>query len=151
MAKTRYVHSERRDLIDKAREAMLSAVQVYNNPVSTFKTESFIVLSVIGWTYLLHAFYRSKKIDYRYFSDGGKRKKYVRNSDGTIKYWDLKECVSTPLPPAQSAAYAARGHLPPLRGEGRKSAADEAGGIVFSCGRFSAIGCGRTPHPHRAR
>jgi hypothetical protein len=51
----RSLYSEKRDLILKAREAMLSAVQIFNNPLITFKTESFIVLSVIAWTYLLHA------------------------------------------------------------------------------------------------
>ena len=37
--------SEKVDLIMKAREAMLSDVQIYNNPLIYFKTESFIVLS----------------------------------------------------------------------------------------------------------
>ena len=78
----------------KAREAMLSAVQIYNNPLISFKTESFIVLSLIAWTYLLHAYYRGKGTDYRYFTKTGKRKKYSQNPDGSIKYWDLKECVS---------------------------------------------------------
>ena len=91
---TRAVYSEKIDLILKAREAMLSAVQIYNNPLISFKTESFIVLSLIAWTYLLHAYYRSKRIDYRYFAKTGKRKKYTRNPDGSIKYWDLKECIS---------------------------------------------------------
>jgi hypothetical protein len=39
----RSLYSEKRDLILKAREAMLSAVQIFNNPLITFKTESFIV------------------------------------------------------------------------------------------------------------
>ena len=73
---------------------MLSAIQIYNNPLISFKTESFIVLSLIAWTYLLHAYYRAKGIDYRYFSKSGRRKKYVKNSDGSIKFWDLKECIS---------------------------------------------------------
>lgn len=60
----RKIFSERIDLIQKAREATLSAVQIYNNPLITFKTESFIVLSLIAWTYMLHAYYRSKHIDY---------------------------------------------------------------------------------------
>lgn len=93
MAKKRSVYSEKRDLIEKAREAMLSAVQIYNNPTTTFKSESFIVLSMIAWTYLLHAHYRSKKIEYRYCTTGGKRKKFIRNADGTIRYWDLTECL----------------------------------------------------------
>lgn len=90
----RKIFSERLDLIHKSREGMLSAVQIYNNPLITFKTESFIVLSLIAWTYMLHAYYRSKNIDYRYFTKPGKRKKFVRNPDGSIRYWDLKECIS---------------------------------------------------------
>ena len=42
---------------------MLAAVQVFNNPLTTFKTESFIVLSMIAWTYVLHAYYRKGRIE----------------------------------------------------------------------------------------
>lgn len=73
---------------------MLSAVQIYNNPLVSFKTESFIVLSQIAWTYLMHAYYRKKGIDYRYFTLQGKRKKFLRNNDGSVKYWDLSKCLS---------------------------------------------------------
>ena len=90
----RAIFSEKVDLIMKAREAMLSAVQIYNNPLVLFKTESFIVLSTIAWTYLMHAHYRAEGIDYKYFTMGKKRKKYVRNPDGSIRFWDLKECIS---------------------------------------------------------
>jgi hypothetical protein len=93
MAKRRLIHSERSDLIEKAREAMLSAVQIYNNPLIGFKTEAFIVLGLIAWTYLLHAHYRSKKIDYRYCIQKAKRRKFVRNSDGSIRHLDLKHCM----------------------------------------------------------
>lgn len=96
---TRVIYSEKVNLIMKAREAMLSAVQIYNNPLILFKTESFIVLSQIAWTYLLHAYYRSKGIDYRYFKKARGRKKYIRNSDGSIKHWDLKECISKNICP----------------------------------------------------
>ena len=91
---SRVIFSEKIDLIMKSREAMLSAVQIYNNPLISFKTESFIVLSLIAWTYLLHAHYRVNKIDYRYFTKNSRRKKYTRNPDGSIKYWDLRECIS---------------------------------------------------------
>lgn len=88
------MRSEKIELILKAREAALSAVQVYNNPLTNFKTESFIVLFVIAWTYILHAFYREKNIDYRFYTIPNKRKKFVKNSDGTIKYWDLSKCLA---------------------------------------------------------
>jgi hypothetical protein len=95
----RTISSEKRDLILKAREAMLSAVQVYNNPLITFKTETFIVLSIIAWTYLMHAHYRSTKIDYRYYTVKGKSKRFVRNVDGSVRFWDLRECVSKDVSP----------------------------------------------------
>lgn len=96
MGKRRIVHSEKKDLIEKAREVMLSAVQIFNNPLTTFKSESFIVLSMIAWTYLLHAHYRAKHIEYRYYQKSGKRKKFDRNpDDGSVKYWDLTKCIST--------------------------------------------------------
>lgn len=91
---SRRLFSEKVDLILKSREAALSAVQIYNNPLITFKTESFIVLFIIAWTYLLHAYYRSKGIDYRYYTVPKKRKKFVRNPDGSIRHWDLTECIS---------------------------------------------------------
>jgi Protein of unknown function (DUF3644) len=73
---------------------MLSAVQIYNNPLISFKTESFIVLSIIAWTYLLHAHYRTNRVDYRYFTGQGKRRRFVRNADGSIRHWELKECLA---------------------------------------------------------
>lgn len=48
------------ELVAKAREAMISAIQSYNNPRVSFRSEIFIVLSIIGWTYLLHAYYRPR-------------------------------------------------------------------------------------------
>lgn len=47
----------------RAREAMILAVQVFNNPSCHFKTEIFAVLSNIAWTYLLHEYYRKKGIE----------------------------------------------------------------------------------------
>jgi hypothetical protein len=71
----RRIYSEKIDLITKARESMLAAVQIFNNPLIGFRTESFIVLSMIAWTYLLHAYYRSARVEYRYFSLLGKGRK----------------------------------------------------------------------------
>ena len=73
---------------------MLAAVQLYNNPQVTFKAESFITLSVIGWTYLLHAYYRSKNIDYRYYRYVGKKKIYDRTKYKAYKHWELERCLS---------------------------------------------------------
>ena len=42
------------ELLDKSKEAMVSAVQIYNNPLIKFKSEMFITTAIISWTYLMH-------------------------------------------------------------------------------------------------
>lgn len=61
------VWSIKNELIEKSKEAMMSAIQIYNNHLIKFKSEIFIVTSVISWTYLMHAYYRSINVDYRYY------------------------------------------------------------------------------------
>lgn len=46
----------------RSREAMLLAVQTFNNPLILFKVELFAVLSNIAWTYLLHEYYDRKRV-----------------------------------------------------------------------------------------
>ena len=83
------------ELIRKSREAMLAAVQIYNNPQITFKSESFIALAVIAWTYLLHAYYGNHGIDCRYYDEQPNgRKKYHRTKNGAYKYWELERCIN---------------------------------------------------------
>ncbi len=82
-----------RSLRAQARDAALTGVQVFNNPSIEFRSESFIVLMTIAWTYLLHAHYRSKHVEYRYYEKKGKRRYYVRNDDGGFRYWELRKCL----------------------------------------------------------
>ncbi|SCY46252.1 DUF3644 domain-containing protein [Desulfoluna spongiiphila] len=95
MAKrNRKVGSIKIELITKSKEAMLTAVQIFNNPNIQFKSESFIVLSNIAWTYLLHAYYRSKNVEYRYFEQHGARRKFDKTKRGAYKFWELERCLS---------------------------------------------------------
>jgi hypothetical protein len=41
----------------RAREAICLAVQVFNSPSTNFKTEVFVVLANLAWTYLMHEHY----------------------------------------------------------------------------------------------
>ncbi len=84
----------RKELVQKSREAALNAVQTFNNPLTTFRTETFIVLMIIAWTYLLHAYYRRQKIEYRYFKKAGKRRRFERTKSGAFKYWELERCLN---------------------------------------------------------
>ncbi len=68
----------------KARESACLAVELYNKPLSTFRTQGFVALMVIAWTSLYHAFY------YRL----GIIPKYPRaENENEDKYWDLSKCL----------------------------------------------------------
>lgn len=92
--RNRRLYSVKDELLKKSQEAALAAIQIFNNPLITFKSESFIVLMNIAWTYLLHAHYRDKNIDYRYYEKTGKRKKYATTKHGAHKYWELERCLN---------------------------------------------------------
>lgn len=90
----RRVFSVKAELLRKSREAALAAVQIFNNPNITFKSETYTVLMTIAWTYLLHAHYRQNNIDYRYFTEGLRRRKYHRTKNGAFKHWELERCLT---------------------------------------------------------
>lgn len=94
VGRMRSVGSVRAELVVKSREAALSAIRIYNDPQTCFKSESFIVLMVIAWTYMLHAYYRSQGIDYRYYTQGPVRKRYARTKHGAYKFWELERCLN---------------------------------------------------------
>jgi hypothetical protein len=95
MAKRRrLIGSIKAGLVVKAREAALAAIRTYNDPATTFKSETYIVLMIIAWTYLLHAYYRSKKIEYRYFEKKAKKRIFDRTKHGAYKRWELERCLN---------------------------------------------------------
>lgn len=87
------------ELITKAKEAALCAIKIFNDPLIKFKSESFIVLMIIAWTYLLHAYYRQIKLDCRYCRTVGKLKRYDRTKHGSKKHWELERCLNDPKCP----------------------------------------------------
>ena len=99
--RVRRVFSIKEELLKKSREAALAAVQIFNNPNVTFKSETYDVLMNIAWTYLLHAYYRAESIDYRYFAQGSKRKQYDRTKNGAFKHWELERCLNDGLCPLE--------------------------------------------------
>jgi len=99
--KKKKVGSIKTELLNKSKEAMLSAVQIFNNPNIQFKSESFIVLAVIAWTYLLHAYYRSNKVEYRYFDQGAKKRNFKLTKHGAFKYWELERCLDCDKSPIE--------------------------------------------------
>lgn len=95
-------HGRRGDeLLVKAREAMIAAVHIFNGVGLTFRSELFIVTSMIAWTYLLHAWFKCQGIDYRYKEADGSIKK---TKEGADRYWDLSECLQHKRCPLPSGA-----------------------------------------------
>lgn len=81
------------ELLIKAREAMIAAVQTFNSAGLTFRAELYIVTAIIAWTYLLHAWFKREGIDYRH--SGWKTKQ------GADKYWELGHCLKQGKCPAR--------------------------------------------------
>lgn len=90
----RLVGSIKQELLNKSRESALAAVQIFNNPNIIFKSETYIVLIVIAWTYLLHAYYRDNKIEYRYYKKKNGRRYFDKTKNGACKYWELERCLN---------------------------------------------------------
>lgn len=89
----RRLFSVKAELVRKAREAALAAVQLYNNPQIRFKSELFIVTMHVAWTYLLHAYYRQNGVNYHYRERRNGQLVYVKTDGGARKTWELKRCL----------------------------------------------------------
>lgn len=100
--RNRRIGSIKSELIKKSREAALAAVQIFNNPNITFKSESYVVLMVIAWTYLLHAHFRNKKIEYRYWKQNGQKRKFDTTKHGAYKFWELERCLNDAASPVDN-------------------------------------------------
>lgn len=93
--RTRKLGSLRGELLKRSKEAAMAAIQTFNSPGISFKSEAFITLMVISWTYLLHAKFIKDGVDYRHChpSNGSKRKNFVKTKTGKIKHWELETCL----------------------------------------------------------
>lgn len=92
--RNRTIGSLATELVEKSRESALCAIRIFNDPHVSFKSETFIVLMIIAWTYLLHAHYRKKGVEYRYYEQVGKKKKFDKTKHGAYKYWELERCLN---------------------------------------------------------
>ncbi len=81
------------ELLIKAREAMIAAVQNFNSAGLTFRAELFIVTAIIAWTYLMHAWFRRSGVVYRY--------REQKTKEGAEKYWELGHCLKQGKCPAK--------------------------------------------------
>jgi hypothetical protein len=83
------------ELLLKAREAMIAAVNTFNSLGLMFRSELFIVTAIIAWTYFMHAWFKKKGVDFRYIKNG--QPELTKN--GAEKYWELGKCLNHPKSP----------------------------------------------------
>lgn len=78
------------ELVVKARDSAILAVDIYNKPIVAFRSQGYIVMMIIAWTALFHAIYEAEGTDYFYKNKDGSNKLV----DGDKKAWELDECLS---------------------------------------------------------
>ncbi|GAB4132290.1 MAG: hypothetical protein Fur0027_19870 [Raineya sp.] len=92
-----------KQLLQKAKDSALLAVEFYNKPAVSFKSEGYITMMCIAWTSLFHAYFLKNKIRpyYRKKSNVSKRPRFEqvieKLADGKViknyRWWELQECV----------------------------------------------------------
>ena len=53
--------------LEASIDSALLAVEIYNKPRTTFRTDAFIALMIMAWTRLFHAFFNSTIGDRYYY------------------------------------------------------------------------------------
>lgn len=76
-------------LVLKAKEAATLAIDIYNRPMTSFRSQGFIVMMIIAWTSLFHSIFENENIDYFYKENDGTYK----TVDGDKKAWELSTCI----------------------------------------------------------
>ncbi len=79
-----------KNILDSSINAALLAVEVYNKPRTTFRSQAYIVLMIIAWTRLFHAHFNKTIGNKYYFKLNNGRYDVI---DGQRKAWDLKTCI----------------------------------------------------------
>ena len=90
-----------RTILENSRNCALSAVETFNRPNSKFRIENYIVLMIIAWSKLFHAYFQNFFGECYFYKEKNGRYKII---DGEKKAWELKEClknyrkISPPVP-----------------------------------------------------
>lgn len=77
-------------ILESSLNSAFTAVETYNRPRTQFRIENYIILMVIAWTKLFHAYFQAT-IGERYFYK--ERNGRFKKIDGEKKAWELTECI----------------------------------------------------------
>ncbi len=79
-----------KSILESSVDAALLAVEVYNKPRTTFRSQAYIMLMIIAWTRLFHAHFRRIIGEKYYYKKTNGRYKVI---DGERKAWELSTCI----------------------------------------------------------
>ena len=79
-----------KSILDASIDSALLAVEIYNKPRTTFRSEGFITMMIMAWTRLLHAHFNNTIGDKYYYKKRNNRYEMV---DGERKAWELSTCI----------------------------------------------------------
>ena len=80
-----------KSILEGSIDAALLAVEVYNKPRTTFRSQAYIVLMIIAWTRLFHAYFNKTIGNRYYYKEENGRYQLI---DGERKAWELKTCIN---------------------------------------------------------
>ena len=79
-----------KSVLDASIDSALLAVEIYNKPRTTFRSEGFITMMIMAWTRLFHAYFNSTIGDKYFYKKKNGRYETV---DGERKAWELTTCI----------------------------------------------------------
>src|SRR5680860_1090390 len=91
MASTQLRKGRTKSILMGSIDSALLAVEIYNKPRTTFRSEGFISMMIIAWTKLFHAWF-NHTIGNRYYYKTKSGTRYKR-IDGERQAWELKTCI----------------------------------------------------------
>lgn len=77
--------------LEASIDAALLAVEIYNKPRTTFRSEGFITLMIMAWTRLFHAHFNNTIGEKYYYKTKNGRYQVI---DGEKKAWELSTCIN---------------------------------------------------------
>lgn len=79
-----------KSLLEASIDSALLAVEVYNKPRTTFRSEAYISLMIMAWVRLFHAHFNVSIGDKYYYKKKNGRYETI---DGERKAWELATCI----------------------------------------------------------
>ena len=77
-------------ILESSLNSAVTAVETYNRPRTQFRIENYIILMIIAWTKLFHAYFQATIGERYFYKERNGRYKLV---DGEKKAWELTECI----------------------------------------------------------